>query len=360
MRIHWLGRFGAVMVALAPVAARAEIVPPHDGSFTDGDCSNCHSLFDQTALGAANYSDGCNSCHANVPATSPLALPRSSTDEAKPGKMGTHHSWSGFAENPAAGAIAPPGAVLRRKLSDGRLQCVVCHDLHNANAEMAPASRHTSIPVNVPQSPLAGATGSATMTLVEPGTVAHGYRLRLQGGTSFIITKTARALGGTTWLNWVGGAWIPGTVDGPGKSFAVNTPVAVEGSLTVQWSAGGAPGDLWEFFVSYPGLRMTMNTDYLCTYCHKPMGMGFHRVAGADTAYLVDGVRTFSHPVGEGLNANGLGTDHAAILDANGLPQGSGDANATNDLKLDGSVVRCTTCHAVHGADSNSQTVDVR
>jgi hypothetical protein len=88
--------------------------------------------------------------------------------------------------------------------------------------------------------------------------------------------------------------------------------------------------------------------------------MGYKRASGADPGYQVDGVRVFSHPVGDTLNANGLDTDRAAILDVNGSAQGSGDSNDTNNLNLEGSVVRCTTCHAVHGADSNSQTVDVR
>ena len=37
------------------------------------------------------------------------------------------------------------------------------------------------------------------------------------------------------------------------------------------------------------------------------------------------------------------------------------NGNATNDYLLDGSgAVQCTTCHAVHNADSNSLTVDKR
>jgi hypothetical protein len=33
-------------------------------------------------------------------------------------------------------------------------------------------------------------------------------------------------------------------------------------------------------------------------------------------------------------------------------------ANPTNDFVMRGGVVGCTTCHAVHNADSNSLTVD--
>ena len=67
-----------------------------------------------------------------------------------------------------------------------------------------------------------------------------------------------------------------------------------------------------------------------------------------------------SHPVGVTLNANGRGYDRGVPLDGNGGDQGvSGDSNSTNDLKLDaGGRVQCLTCHGVHGADSNTQTVD--
>lgn len=361
MRMHWLAGLAVVVMALSPMIGRANQAP-HDKSFTDGDCANCHTLFDSTALGGSDYSGGCNACHANQ-STSTLKLPAADL-EAKPGVRGTHHSWSGFAENPAAGAITPPVVSFAARLADGRLQCIVCHDLHNANPDASPGSRHTSIPVGVAQLPLAGSTGTARMTLVNPGTAARGYRLRLQSATSFIITKTARATGGPTWLNWNAGtsSWVVGTVAGPGKPFALNTPVAVEEptGVTVQWGAGGQAGDTWEFFVSYPGLRLTMQTDYMCTFCHQPMVMSSKRVGGGDMGYAVDGVRTFSHPVGEALGSNGLDSDHPAILDANGAQQSAGDGVATNDLKLDGTVVRCTTCHAVHGADSNSLTDDVR
>src|SRR5512138_1043847 len=101
MRMHWLGKLGAVLMALSPAMASAAAVAPHDGSFTDGECANCHSLYDPTVLGGAEYSTGCNACHANQTGST-LAFP-TATAEAKPGVGGTHHSWSGFAANPDAG-----------------------------------------------------------------------------------------------------------------------------------------------------------------------------------------------------------------------------------------------------------------
>lgn len=359
MRISWLAKLCAVATALLPMVGRADMVAPHDRSFTDGDCANCHTLSNATPLGGTDYSAGCNACHA-LQTGSSLAFPKTDL-EAKPGLKGTHHSWSGFADNAKAGAIPPPTYAFARRLADGRIQCITCHDLHNANADASPGGGNTSIPVGVARGPLAGATGNATLTLVNPGTdMTVGYRIRLQSATSFIISKTFRQVGGPTWLKWTG-AWVPGLVTDAGKTFTPGSPVIIEGDLSVQFSTGGQAGDQYEFWVGYPGLRLTMRTNAICTFCHKPMNMRHQRVAGKDLGYQVDGVKTFSHPVGDALNANGLDTDRVAILDANGLPQGGGDANATNDLVLEGgTVVRCTTCHSVHGADSNSLTVDPR
>jgi hypothetical protein len=366
MRMHRFAKICALVVALSPAVALAHpgIVtsaqPPHDMSFSDGECDHCHSLSNRTPLGGFDYSAGCNSCHANQ-VGSTFSFPRSD-QEAKPGVRGTHHSWTGFATNPAAGATAP-GGIFQEYLVEGRLQCILCHDMHYSSPTVtAPDRRYTSIPVGVAQNPLAGATGTAKLTLVEPGTTAVGYRLRLRSATSFIITKQAHRTdaGQITWLNWddVGSVWYAGTITGPGKSFAANTPVAIEPGVQVQWTTGGQAGDMWEFFVGYPALRMSAVGDSICTACHGEMHMGYVRTSGMDAAYAVDGVRTFSHPVGEALNANGRGTDVTAIVDADGRTQAVGDGNATNDLKLDGTIVRCTTCHAVHGADSNSLTTD--
>lgn len=362
MRISTLAKLCAVAVALLPVTGRAGLGAPHDQSFTDGDCSNCHSLSNQTANGAPDFSAGCNSCHANQ-TSSTLSFP-SAPLEAKMGVKGTHHSWSGFANNPAAGAVTPAVTAMANRLVEGRLQCTLCHDTHNPNPATAASGPHSSIGIGQPTAPLAGATGNATLTLTNPGTdMAVGYRIRLQSPTSFIITKTARrpaSQGGPVWLVPSGPGWIPGAITDPGKTFVPGTPVVIEGDLSVTFSTGGFAGDQYEFWVSYPGLRLGMRTNQLCVFCHKPMDMNHQRVAGLDAGYPVDGARTFSHPVGVGLNANGKNTDRAAVLDANGAVQTTGDGDATNDLVLVNGVVRCTTCHAVHGADSNSLTPDPR
>jgi hypothetical protein len=360
MRIATLATLCAAAAALAPARASA-LTAPHDESFMDGDCANCHSLTNQTPNGMPEYSAGCNACHANQ-ASSTLVFP-SAPLEARMGVKGTHHSWSGFAENPAAGASAPVVTTFASRLADGRIQCTVCHDTHTANPANSPSGPHSSIGVGVATRPLAGATGTATLTVANAGTAAAGYRIRLQSSTSFIITRTARrpaARGGAQWLTPSGSTWVDGTLSSPGKAFTPGTPVVIEGDLSVTFSTGGQAGDQYEFWVGYPGLRLTMRTNALCVFCHKKMAMNHTRAAGKDAKYAVDGVRVFSHPVGDALNANGLNTDRTAILDANGAAQSTGDGNATNDLVLEDGVVRCTTCHAVHGADSNSLTVDPR
>lgn len=95
-----------------------------------------------------------------------------------------------------------------------------------------------------------------------------------------------------------------------------------------------------------PFLRLDNSADALCLDCHRQRD--------------VASVKTWtgsklSHPVQIAL-PSGTGW-HNPPLDADGNPQPS-DGNTTNDLVLNGGVVRCTTCHGVHYTDSNSSTVD--
>ncbi len=84
-------------------------------------------------------------------------------------------------------------------------------------------------------------------------------------------------------------------------------------------------------------------------------------VSGGRLPTVSLGATVFSHPVGQGLNANAQGYDRATPLDANGGAQGSGsaDTNASNDLRLSATAkVTCLSCHAPHNSDSNSLTTD--
>lgn len=97
---------------------------------------------------------------------------------------------------------------------------------------------------------------------------------------------------------------------------------------------------------SSPFLRLDNSADALCLDCHRQRSM--------------NSVRTYtgthlSHPVGVTLPSSG--TYHNPPLDVDGNPQPS-DGNTTNDFRLNGGIVRCTSCHGVHYTDSNSGTVD--
>jgi hypothetical protein len=364
MRIRWIGSLTvSIGIAVAPALVGA-IDAPHDSSMTDGDCSACHRLYDPTGSGQSDYSSGCINCHANRPG--PFGFPWLTDDQAAPGKGGNHHSWSGYAANAALGAKAPSSLAIQAKLVDGRLQCATCHNPHYGAAQNAPGSRHTSIGLGVATLATGGTGGGGTsqLTLVTAGTVSKGFRLRIQtaggGGGTFIISHDF-GLATPSWFNWNGSGWVVGSVTGPGRSFTNGSPVALDDpAVTVSWTAGAVAGNYWDFYLSYPFLRASNVNDTICVMCHQELVMNHVRVGGKDGNYRPNGARMFSHPVGEALNANGRNLDRAEILDTNGLVQSSGDGKSTNDLRLDGGVVRCTTCHAVHNADSNSLTEDAR
>jgi hypothetical protein len=148
---------------------------------------------------------------------------------------------------------------------------------------------------------------------------------------------------------------VAGTATGAGKPYLNDAPVALDdAAVTVAISAGAAVGDYWDFAVSYPFLR-TMNVeDSFCYMCHDERVMSSARAHGSDSSYRPNGSRRFSHPVNEALTRSYDRT--AGILDASGVVQSTGDGIASNDLELEGGKVRCTTCHGVHDADSNSLT----
>jgi len=364
MRTRWLEALAAAAVLLSPVLTAA-IDAPHDATFSDGDCNNCHTMYDTTASGAMDYDRGCITCHNSKPG-GPAGFPWLTTDQAQPGVTGSHHSWTGFAENSKLGATVPTAAAMSGKLIDGKLQCEVCHDPHQSAPANLPTAQHTSIPVGAGVGQSGGPATAAQMTLVTPGAVAKGYRVQIltatAGGGSFIISHDF-GLPTPSWFNWNGSAWVAGTAAGPGQPFTDGTPVALDDpAVTVSFGPGTVAGAWWDFFVAYPFLRLSAVSDAMCGNCHGARMIDHTRSGGLDSTIRANGTRIFSHPVGDALGANGRGTDltAATMLDATGVVQATGDGNRTNDLRLDSGVVRCTTCHAVHNADSNSLSVDAR
>lgn len=355
MRMRNLGLLAAIGLVLSARSARA-LDAPHDQTFSDGLCDQCHALYQTTPAGDKDYSYGCVRCHnspENVARTS-LGFPwQEDGHQAVAGVKGNQHSWTGYADNARFGAASPSNGMLSSKLLRGRLQCATCHDVHTSSPAYSPNSRHTSIELGTSKT-----SGTSTMTLVSVDQgKPRGWRVKLLAGNKFVISHNA-GTATPTWLNYVGGAWVPG--DGTvGKSFALNTNVSLDPDpvATVKFSAATA-GDTFDFYVSYPALRATNVADALCLQCHASQAMDHVRASGKDPSYLPDGTRVFSHPVNVSLNANQGGYDRTAagILDANGATQTVGDGRPVNDLKLDGGVVRCTTCHSVHNGASNALT----
>jgi predicted CXXCH cytochrome family protein len=369
MRATWSGVLAALTV-LAPAAALA-VGAPHDASATNGSCEACHKTHNAmggTLLSQPDNNTACTACH-NDPATTlnqaRLGLPWLPVDQAIPGQSGAQHRWDAMASAPAWGAAPPNDGEMLKRIKDGRLQCAACHDPHADNKAFDPNLPHTSVAPGVATAPTSGS--GITMTLTAPAATAtsRGYRLqvlRVSGTTLELgISHNAKTtVGPVSWLNHNGTAWVPGTQAGSNlKLWANGAAVTLDDGPSVVVTFNGAPvvGQFWDFYVSYAHLRASNVADAMCLQCHGSRNQNHTTVEGPG-----DGTTRFSHPVGQALNANGRGYDRAAanVLDANGLTQTTGDGNTSNNLKLDAGLVRCTTCHSVHNADSNSLTVDPR
>ncbi len=364
MRARWSGLL-AVLLALAPAAAPA-VDAPHDGSITIGTCENCHKLHNSaggTLLNQPDNNIACTACHNTAPATTGarLGFPWVYEDQATPGTSGQQHRWDALAENAAFGAARPTDTEMLKRIKDGRIQCAACHDVHADVKAFDTRTLHTSIPAAT-NTTMTGGTGSMVMALTLPTSAANtrGYRVQVAfvSGSQFEVAISHDAgTGAPTW--WVhNGAWVQGALTSGTTLRTPGTPFALDDS-SVQVTFSGTPiaGQYWDFYISYAHLRASNVADAMCLQCHASRDQTHTTVGGTGNGTFV-----FSHPVGQALNANGMGYDRAAanVLDANGALQTAGDTNTTNDLRLDAGVVRCTTCHAVHNADSNSLTVDPR
>ncbi len=366
MRMRNLGLLAAVALVLSARPARAALDAPHDQTFSQADCTQCHELYQTTPAGDKDFSYGCVTCH-NSPENrvrTSLGFPWDPNgNQAVPGVVGNQHSWTGYAENARYGAQTPANSKIASKLLRSRLQCATCHDIHASSQTFSPGSRHTSFTLGEEKT-----SGTSKMILVDVADGnPRGWRVKLQAGNTFIISHNA-GVTPATWLNYVNNAWVPGVDGGQGKGFTIGQNVGLDPDplATVKFTAA-TPGDTFDFYVSYPHLRTSNVADALCTQCHADRVMNHVKGSGKDPNYPPDGSRVFSHPVNVALDANGAGYDRplTAVLDAdgglqpvkvNGVPVNVGDGRTANDLKFDAGVVRCTTCHAVHNGASNSLT----
>lgn len=353
-------RLAALALVASAVAARQAWSgnAPHDQSSpAPTECNSCHVL--HKALGDTlttqdSNANTCFSCHS-LPSTDPKF--RWNDDyQAVPGAQGRSHRWDSPAVNPQAGATLPLNAevLARVNANNGNLLCSACHDQHTG-ASTYRGRQHVgpSVTIGSPVTRTAG-TGSGTLIVNQPNASANpkGYRVEVVvGGTP--PTAKFRVSNDNAGSWWGAPAWTANSATGvsTGTAVALNDGTFV----TVTFTGTFVAGDRWDFYVSYPFLRMSVDNSELCETCHSSrVQTSLQQESGGDGGFV------FSHPVGEALSKpyDRLG-GQGAILDANGKPQSVGDDAGTNDLRLDTQgKVRCLTCHLVHNSDSNGLTED--
>ncbi len=372
--------------ALLPAGVLA-LDPPHSTAQNYG-CRDCHSLHNAPGAALTSYASNfnlCDSCHKNK---SHFGFPWLSGDQATPGAGGRSHRWD--ADATSRGALPPTSAMSSALTTDGKIQCSSCHDQHNngdasTGAPVHGGTQHIGGSTGVgTEEPTVGSawvpnagTGTGRMQLVTvTGTAASkAHRIKIVSADAANVYFKLSHDGGLSWYAWSGG-WIAdsgGTGAGKPAPAGSTAGVDLDDASNVQVAfpdavATYAAGDSWDFWISYPFLRVSNAADAMCEDCHRARVQTTACVEGsaatsdgASVSCAPDGVRMFSHPVGVKLTkaydrtvgANG------PILDANGAAQPGGDTITSNDIHLDADGnVRCTSCHAIHNVDSNSLTVD--
>jgi hypothetical protein len=375
----------AVILAVPGVVVALD--PPHDASQQDQGCWACHRFHSGAGATLTNQLGNfnvCDQCHGSLtdPDGKHFGFPWVPQHQAIPGTVGRSHRWDAPATG--RGARVPSTTAMAQRLDGGKLQCSTCHDQHNNGGKPGDpgfhgGSQHVSgdggaagtVGVGTvwsPNGPPAGAgTGQLRLVAATTAAAAKGYRVQLTAAPGTSVTFKISHDRGKTWFAYSGGAWVADpTGTGTGRTVSLSTTAELDDGASVQVSfpsaAGYKAGDLWDFRISYPFLRASNVSDAMCEDCHSDRVHTAVRVEGGDGTYPANGTNSFSHPVGQALARS---YDRATPLDANGAPQvASGpdaDGNPTNNLNLDASSkVRCTSCHAVHNADSNSLTQDPR
>lgn len=351
----------------APLAAHATSAP-HDPSTIQNSigCEDCHKLHGNVGPALTNQPDNfteCTNCHNNLGAAFSFGGRWYSSDQATPGSGGHSHHWGSSTTNATYGATPPTNAAVLGRTQGGLMQCSTCHDQHAASPAWAPGNRHVSVALATALAPSGGTASPSTLrmtlTLGAATPVPNGYRIRIgPAANQFQVSHNARmapSYGTPTW---------PTTY----TIGAANTPIALtqagdDPNVSVSFSAiPTGTSAYWDFYVSFPFMRMANGEGELCVNCHAARNQAAADVESS-TTYGWGSGKPFSHPVGQALGANGKGYDVATALDVTGGAQGGAgaDANPSNDLHFSPTgKVTCVTCHAAHRADSNSQTVDSR
>jgi len=320
-----------IAIILLGASTLPAVDPPH--WYFGMDCSSCHVGHNAPGGGlttATGNSNLCLSCHVAGGLAGALPILPSHT-------LSTHH-YDVVPDAPRWGSAMPTNPEMANRIMDGKLVCSTCHDQHAAQASNRGLCR-----ISTPE--ILTAFGST-------GTLSVGGSYTGQGGSSYLIEITIADShfryskdGG---LSWAGEA-----------DTGVNVPL--DSGLSLSFSGGSfALGERWRFSASFPFLRLPLDEgdnssgDRYCRECHSLWAMDYHAVENGGSQWL-------SHPVGNGLGANGKGYDRTVPLDGNGVAQGGtgGDGNHSNDYALDaGGLVQCLSCHHIHYADSNTLTED--
>jgi hypothetical protein len=242
----------------------------------------------------------------------------------------------------------PDDPELVSRIIDGTIMCSTCHNQHEGGTSgTVYVSPVEAMPANSGNGTVSASTSGNDETarhyLIEIAVPSPSATFRLSNDN------------GISWYGWDGGSWSPGFPDGKpvGSDVLLNDGPSVSVSFSDDTPGAFETGDRFTFSVLRPMLRISNDYSELCIGCHPDRDQSSAEQEGGG-----DGIKVFSHPVGESLSRP---YDRLEPLDANGALQSPGDGNETNDLELatDGKV-HCLTCHQPHGADSNSLTEDPR
>jgi cytochrome c553 len=280
------------------------------------------------------------------------------------------------------GATTPNDADMASRLDGGNLTCSACHDQHNNGAGANTGTPYSSYPRGVAQNrTIGGGGGTLTVTSLKRGAAAKGYLIQfVQAGTLSTALFKLSSDGGNSWFGCMTPTSYPpliATFDFPMDPTTDNgcrpdptVPLDSSDNIVVSFAAttGFQVGDKFQFYVGLPLTRIPNGEAEMCVDCHRERNQAWqdvqggvaNGVAGGRLASVNLGTTVFSHPVGQGMDANVQHYDRATPIEPDGTAQGT-DGNPTNDLVLSPtSKVTCLTCHSPHNADSNSLSTDPR
>ena len=289
----------------------------------------------------------CQSCHVSTGIAAAKLLVNSM--QAVPGTGGTSHSWSGPIVNATYGAEIPTNAGVILRI-EGTLK--------------GQASQNS-----INNTTVTYASGNYTTNALAGWTIQF-YTTAAGSSNNKNLQRTVSSNTATTVT------WSPGLPQNPliyDRYIVVPSSAKLSCSIChAQHSQQQLPWDPISNAIYNAGvtnnrhmMRYKNELNQLCEDCHRSRVMNY---ADAKNETLANGVKQFSHPVGDLLNSQGY--DYAAPRDANGGAQtnsvspllanrfaGNVDGNQENNIVLDvNGKVRCLSCHRMHYEDSNSLT----